>query len=179
MMNENLCKCYAELVEIRNGLRTAENDGAIKGYMKRLEDCTVYLQTEDEYAPWAATLENAVQRYNSGDSVITMEYIIKYADKLAELIEVTTEPEETGKTFAQIRDEAKATGEKIASTVQLGYQTARDRIKSEGPIYAAGAASVLRGFGKKIEDGLRNWAKDDEAEPEGEATDNTGEGEEE
>lgn len=141
----------------------AENAGAIKGYMKRLEDCAVYLQTEDEYAMWAATLEDAVKRFNSGDSVITQEYIIKYADKLAELIEVKTEPEDTGSTYSQIRDEAKAVCGDIASTVQLGYQTARDRIKSEGPTYAAGAAKALRGFGQKIENGLRNWVKEDDA----------------
>lgn len=166
MMNENVIKAYNELVEIRNGLRHAENQASIEGYMKRLDDCMVYLQTEDEYAGWAVSLREAVHRYNSKDQVITMDYIIVYAEKLAELIEVTSEPEPVETPFENMREEAKAVCEDIASTVQMGYQVTKEAIKSEGPQYVARARESFLGVTDKIKNGVRTWLSEDDGEDE-------------
>lgn len=163
-MNENVTKVYAELIEIRNGLAHASNQEMIAGCMKRLDDSMVYLQSEPEYTFWATSLREAVERFNSGDGVVDMEYIINYAEKLAELIEVKSEQEEAGNTYSHIREDAKVACENIANTVQMGFQTVRERVKADGPKYAAGAANKIRAFGQVIENGLRNWVNADDSE---------------
>lgn len=174
-MNENVTKVYAELIEIRNGLANAENQEMIAGYMKRLDDSMVYLQSENEYTYWATSLRKAVERFNSGDGVVDMEYIINYADKLAELIEVKYEQEEAGNVYSQ----AKAACENIANTVQVGFQAVRERVKADGPKYAADAANRIRGFGQAIEKSLRNWGnEDDSAQEDPAAEENAEDGEE-
>lgn len=171
MMNENVKKAYNELVEVSNGLRISEETAAaIEGYMRRLDDCLVHLMTEEQYSHFASTLRTRIQDFNEGK--VDKAYIVQYADKLAELIEVTSASEDAGNSpYSNLREEAKAVCENITSAVQAGYQVTKETIKSEGPKYAAEAVSTIKGVGKRLGGSIRKWLEEDD-EP---TDDNTGE----
>lgn len=171
MMNENVAKVYEELAEIRNGLKNAENQATIEGYLKRLDDAMVYLQTEEEYSYWAIALRHDIAYYQSGNSCITLDYFIKYISKMGELMEVNSEQADAGDKFDAMCESAREICENIASTVQTGYEAARDKVKEEAPWYAAEAASTIREFGQKIGKSLRGWLAEDEPDYEEDSTD--------
>lgn len=164
-MKENIKKAYEELVEIRNGLKHAENQCTIEGYMKRLEDCLLYLQTEEDYVHFASTLRSYAINFGNGKG--DLDYIVEYVSKLVELIEVKSENESPSEAKI-IREEAKAACEKIGDAVQQGVKNARETIKTEGPRYASEAIKSVRDVSKRFGEGIKKILKEDESAEDGE-----------
>lgn len=157
-MNENTKKAYEELVECRNGLKHAENQCTIEGYMKRLDDCLIPLQTEDKYVYFVTSLRKYVDDFKTGG--VKLDYIVDYVSKLVELIEVTSENESPSEAKI-IREEAKAACEEFVGAVQQGVRTARDTIKAEGPRYASDAIKSVKGVSKRFGEGIKRFLSED------------------
>lgn len=161
MMNENVKKVYAELIDIQNTLKHSDAMGnlPILECLDRLSTCVTPLLEEEQYAYFAASLQNHVKAYDA--KKVELDFIKEYLSKLIELIEVTNKPAKSEEAKAMYQ-EAKAVCGDIASTVQMGFNTTKEVIKAEGPRYAAEAVNSLRGMGKKIGEGFKKWLEEDD-----------------
>lgn len=153
------------MIDIENTLRHSEAMGnlPILECVDRLSTCVTPLMEEEQYAFFARSLQQYVKNYEA--EKVELYFIKEYLSKLIELIEVTNKPARSEEAKAMY-EEAKAVCGDIASTVQTGFQVAKETVKAEGPRYAAEAVSSLRDMGKKLGDGFKKWLEEDDEEGE-------------
>lgn len=159
MMNENVKKVYTGMLEVENALKNS-SVVAVDSWLDRLVIYVTPLLEEEQYAFYAESLLGYVRAYK--DHKVKLDFIQKYLSKLIELIEVTNKPARSEEAKAMY-EEAKNVCADIAGTAKVGFQVAKETIKSEGPRYVAEAATSLKEMGKKIGDGFKKWLDEDDS----------------
>lgn len=168
MMNENVKEAYERMVEARNTLVCTTDEKTINKCMSQLFACMVLLQKEEPYAVLAFSLQKHIFSYLDGKE--NKDFILDYVSNLIEMIEDRNKPAYE-EEIKQMYEDARTAFEEVTSTVQEGFNAAKERVKEEGPKRVAEAEKKAKKMVRKFVDGFDKWLNEDEQEENAEGED--------
>lgn len=165
MMNENVEKAYEQMIEARNILACAEetDEKTIEKGMGQLFTGTVFLRRDEKYALLAMFLQEQIFSYFK--KRVDKNFVLEYTSRLIEMIENENKPAYS-EEIKQMYEDARTAFEEVTSMVQAGLNATKEKVKQEGPKYAAEAEKKAKRAARKLVDGINKWLNEDESQEE-------------